>query len=210
MSVDNPFLTPAGDANYEMIPAGNHHGVLVGVVDIGTHDEEFQGVFKTLRKICFIWELVTEKDSRGKNHVLGHTFTLSGSSKSTLRQLLAKWRGKDFTDGEQMNPVAPLGHGCLVAINEAVNAKGKKVAKFGGISPLPKGMPAIQPSHQPFSWHISSNTPFPDADWFPYIYGKKIADLIASSYEVQGLDPSKSARPQPVGAAASHGSEIPF
>ena len=71
MSVFKQTAASSG-GDYENAPVGNHPAVLVAMIDIGTHEEDYQGAKKQTRKIYLAWELVDEKKADGKNHVIDY------------------------------------------------------------------------------------------------------------------------------------------
>lgn len=145
-----------GGGDFELLPAGMHHGVNYAVIDIGTqpqHDPKYP----KRRKVIFIWELPKErititKDGVEKNlpRAISREFTLSLSKKSNLRPALESWRGRGFTeaelDGWDVSKVA--GANCLLNVVHEKNTKGDKTyANVAGINPLMKDMVKLKPEN---------------------------------------------------------------
>ena len=188
-TVVNPFIIPAtsGGGDFEVVPAGNHRGVLVALVDVGTHWESFAGKApKPVRKIQLHFELVDEKNSKGTNHIIGAEYSVAGSPKASIRLLMSKWRGKDYGETEEINLLAALGKSCLVNVANTSGKNDKTYANLAGVSRLPKGMEAGTPTHKPFAWFIGSGEKYPNPDWLPYVFGQSALEKMNESDELKG------------------------
>jgi len=138
-----------GQTDFSPIPAGTHHAVCYGVVDLGTQPST---MFEPSRKILIQWELPEERadfEREGKRvnlpRATSRQFTLSMHPKSNLRAFLAAWRGKPFTDEEagDFDITKLVGANCLLNIVHAEGKgqnAGKTYANVSGASPLMKGM----------------------------------------------------------------------
>jgi hypothetical protein len=164
----------------DLAPSGNHPAALVAMIDLGTHEEDFQGTKKKNHKVYLAWELTAEE----KHMVVGRDYTLSFSPKSALRGMVEKWRGKSFGDGEQFDLSKVLGKSCLIAIVHKQSTGGDRTyARIDGITPVPKGMTVPPPTKELVCWDMSSGTEPPAHPWIPYLYGEPIGDVIRRSYE---------------------------
>jgi hypothetical protein len=135
----------------EPIPAGNYIARCYQMIHIGTVEEIILGEKKVLNKVRIGWELPTElrvfnEDKGEQPLVISKEFTLSMHEKSTLRKVLASWRGKDFSEDEakSFDVTKLIGAACMLNI---IHKPGKKdptaiYEEIGSISPLPKGMKA--------------------------------------------------------------------
>lgn len=181
----NPFQMQAssGGGDFEACPAGTHPAVLVGLLDIGTYSEQFQGQPpKDARKVLLVWEVIVD-DAR---HYVGRDYTLSFNQKATLRQLVEKWRGKAFGDDEGFDLSVLVGKPCLISIVHKTSGSGNTYGRVDGVMSLPKGMPAPTASHPPVVWSVMSGGPVPDADWLPYLRGKPLQEVIKTCKERNG------------------------
>ena len=238
MSPFEQTATSGGGAT-EIPPAGTHPAVLVGIVDLGTHTEEFEDKDKAgnktgkkrvvdVRRILLAWELVTEAMAGKKdtNHVATKDYSLSFTPKSGFRLMVEKWRGKAFADGEKFDPVKLLGQKCLVTIKHGKSAKGNDYANFDGVSPPIKGMTIPDAKSKPTTWTFKEGgAALAAIPWMPtYLYGEKIVDLISRSKEAQATMSSSMTTPsndqtQPTGrhaaaaqilAGVGSADEVPF
>ncbi len=168
--------------SFDQVPPGNHGAVLVAIVDLGTHEENFQGKINIQRKIYFVWELTSEKEpgAPDKNRLIAKMFTLSFGKKAKLRALIEGWRGKALDDGEEFDLAKLIGKSCLVNV-----VHDNEYANVAAVSAPPKGVKVEKPKHTPFIWEIEGDKPV-DLSWLPWIYGKKVEDVIAQSDEVTG------------------------
>lgn len=134
-------LSDGGNSSYEQPPTGTHVGRCVRMIDVGTQRGEYQGKTTIKHKIILVWELplelMSEGESKNKPFLVSEFFTASLNEKSTLRHILANWRGRDFTPEELggFYPKNLIGKTCMLSIT--LNDKGK--AKVTGVMALPKG-----------------------------------------------------------------------
>ena len=138
--------TDSGGKEFEQAAAGNHVARCIGMIDIGTHESEYQGKTTYARKIVLRFELpnevMAEGEYAGKPFIVGKYYTASLSEKANLRKDLESWRGRPFTEEELMgfDSKNVLDKPCMVNV---VHTE-KKKAKIASIAPIPKGM-AVPP-----------------------------------------------------------------
>lgn len=181
----NPFEMKAssGGGDFEACPAGTHPAVLLGLLDIGTYTESFQGQPpKDSRKVLLVWEVQVDTD----RHYVGRDYTLSFNTKSTLRQLVEKWRGKAFGDDESFDLMSVVGKPCLISIVHKQSQSGNTYARVDGVMALPKGMPAPVAAHKTVVWSMESGSPVPRDEWIPFLRGKPLSDVVATCKERAG------------------------
>lgn len=132
---------------FEPIPTGNYPARCYSMIHIGTIEETILGQTKILNKVRITWELPTElkvfKEENGEQPmVVSKEFTLSLHEKSTLRNFLKNWRGKDFTEEEAkaFDVTKLIGVPCMLNITHKKSKDGQRVyAEIGSISAMPKG-----------------------------------------------------------------------
>jgi hypothetical protein len=188
----------ASGEGFDVPPAGSHPAVLVAVVDLGTHTEDYKGKEKQTPKILLAWELTAErKPGSTRNFVVGRDYTANLGEKSNLRALLKNWRGKDLVEGEEFDFGAPaaqhgcLGRKCLVnLVHKVATGSGRTYARVENISALPKGMTVPSGQYDPFSWDMDSDNlaDLETRDWLPFLYGRPVVDVIRESREYQSRD----------------------
>lgn len=135
----------------ELIPAGNYIARCYQMIEIGTITETVMGKNVTHPKVRIGWELPLEMrvfnaEIGEQPMVISQEYTLSLNEKSSLRKMLASWRGKDFTEDEakSFDITKLLGVACMLNIIH----KPKKIdptsfyQTISSISALPKGMSA--------------------------------------------------------------------
>jgi hypothetical protein len=196
----NPFeveATNSGGASGEMPPEGNHPAVLIGLIDLGTHRDEYQGQENWNRKVLFCWELPAEVKSDGSPHVLTQDYNVPPklSGKSKLRSMIEGWRGRAMEDAEKLDMVKMVGASCLINVGRGKSKKGSEYAQILGITPVIKGMQAPRPFNPPFVWAFGMGE-FSAPSWLPYLYGRPVEEHIAESTEAKG------GRPAPPAAAS--------
>lgn len=127
--------------DFELIPSGSHVGICYRVIDLGTQMIEYQGSRKQQRKIMLSWEFPEERMSDDRPFSIHKRYTLSSSSKSTLRKDLEAWRGVAFSDADfgSFDIGVLLGKPCLLGIVH--NTKdGTTYANISSLMRLPKSM----------------------------------------------------------------------
>ena len=212
---------------FEVPPAGQQAAVLVAMIDLGTHDEEFTNpktgktTIKPMRKVYFCWEL-TKASMTGSsfNHVIGRKYTLSLSASAALRKLVENYYHKDIPDGAPFDFTKLLGKPFIVTVNhsEGNGPNGDRTyANFGGVAAPPDGYTVPPPKHKPFSREVTSRELLPA--WLPYEYDHasrsrlSLTDIIAKSHEVRGIGtrtaPSVAA-PAPAREPEPTADEAPF
>jgi len=131
----------------DQIEAGNHHGVCVAVIDLGTqYNETFN---KEQPKVMITWELPDfpllnehgNPDPDKGFRLISKEYTVSLHEKASLCIDLISWRGRAFTpdEAEAFNLQYVLGANCLVNV-VSVQKNGKKYANVSAVAKLPKGM----------------------------------------------------------------------
>jgi hypothetical protein len=138
-----------GNTPRELIPAGNYLARCYKMIHIGTVEELILGEKKIMNKVRIGWELPTElkvfSQEKGEQPlVIENEYTLSLHEKSSLRKLLASWRGKDFTEkeAESFDITKLLGVQCMLNI---IHKPGKKdptkiYEQIAGVTAVPKGI----------------------------------------------------------------------
>jgi len=135
-----------GGGNFEMIPAGVHHAICYGVIDLGTQYSELYN--NDSRKVMLIWELPEERitiDGKDLPRAISRRFTLSLNSKATLRAILESWRSRAFTEKELegFDLKTIIGANCQVSVVHETytrNGQQKTSAKVAAVMPLGKGV----------------------------------------------------------------------
>ena len=191
----------ATGGDFEKAPPGNHPAVLVAIIDLGTQENEYQGVKRYEERAYFCWELVNEKNTAGKNHLIGIDLTVSMNEKAKLRQWVEAWRGRKLAEGEEFDIRKLLGQKCLLSVTEK-----NGYSKVAGVAAVPKGMGVAGSERTPVLWSIETDegkTPVPE--WLPWLYGSKLSDVVATRFvKTDETGNGKAAQQEAVE------SEIPF
>ncbi len=187
-------VKPSSGSGSEKAPPGNHPAILVAIIEMGTQETEFQGVKKWAPQAYFVWELVTEKQSgtKDRNHVVALDLNVYLNDKAKLRKFIEARTGKKLDESAEFDIVgSELGQKCLLGV--VANAKG--YPKVDAVSAVPKGLPFPDPQHKPTHITLDEIKAGTAAvpDWVPYLYGEKLADVIARCKEIAG-DPAAGAR----------------
>ena len=92
-------ISESGGGTFETIPKGRYKAACYRIVDVGTHNETYEGETKKRHSVFLYWEL-DEKMSDGKPFSIMKQYTLSLNEKSALYIHLCTWRNKKFTEDE--------------------------------------------------------------------------------------------------------------
>lgn len=174
----------SNNSDYQQVEPGTYLARCIKVIDIGTHESEFQGKPVSRRQVVLEWELPTEEvtqgEAAGRPLTIRKFYTASLGDKANLRHDLVTWRGRDFTPEElagfDLGNI--LGIPCMLTVTETETGR----RKVSGVAKLPKGMEApaqINPSIL-FDLDDFDSGIFADlSDWFK--------ETISQSPEYQAL-----------------------
>lgn len=155
-------------------------------VDIGTHETEYQGQKKEQNQVMITFELpeeLMEFDGETKPYIINRFYTKSLHEKASLRNDLASWRGRDFTEEElkEFDLDNILGKPCQInVIHEAKKPSGVR-AKITAILPAGKGAPKFVPYTKPWRYDIGE-----DGYNFPEQLSDRMKEIVLKSFEMQG------------------------
>lgn len=189
----NPFKSKASDTSggeAEYPSPGTHAAVCVGLVDLGTHEGEYQGQPREDRKVLFAWELSDEVRSDNQPFVMVADYNVMPdlSRKSKLRLMLESWRSRPFNDQDDIDLTKTLGAPCLLNLEARKTKDGKEYVRIKDVIPAPKNATIAKPQYEPFAWSDLGQLPrLPD--WLPFLYGKQVEKHIEESLEARGIAP---------------------
>jgi len=91
--------------NFEQTPAGTFIARCYRFIDLGSHDQTYQGESKGLKRLVLIGfelptELMTEGEYAGKPFTINKRYTWSTHEKANMRKDLESWRGAKFNDSD--------------------------------------------------------------------------------------------------------------
>lgn len=228
MSAD-PFETTvsSGQTKFDIPPAGNHPAVCIGLVDMGTHEEEYdktdksgnklknsQGVVETykkdVRKFLLAWELTScpVSGKNGVNHVITKDYSLLLSEKAGFRKMLLSWFGRAPAEGAKFSPRVLLGKKCLCNVKNGTSAKGYDYANLDAVTAPVQGLTIPDARRQHTIWSFADGFAALDKiDWLPKkLYGNELKDEIHLSHEgrkIGGGPAAPAAQSQTATPAAS-------
>ncbi len=191
----NPWAKKAtsGDGgDFEMPPGGTYPAVCVGLIDMGTHDNTYNGKISEQHKILLVWELTAEFDSKGETFKVLKDFTFSLNVKAKLRAFLEGWLGRRFADDEEIDLSQFMGMNCVLNLTEGTSNNGKKFVDVSSATKPMKGLTVPKITVEPICWNFDGWDPRvepPIPGWVPMLYGRKVADDIKKSKEWLGLSP---------------------
>lgn len=194
---------------FELAPAGTHVATCVQFVDLGSHENTYQGQSKGMRReVRIAWELPEESMRDGRPFLISKRYTWSMGEKSSLRKHLESWRGRKFDENDFGNFDIRniLGKPCLLSIKHD-ERNGNTYAHIDSVSPLMKNMtpPAQIGAQLYFSLDEFSQTTFDGLS-------EKTREYIAQSPEYRAIASGKTAQSAaPVNSGAVDlDDEVPF
>lgn len=193
MSIDEISPQDGGGKEFENCPADTHAAIVVGVIDLGTHDTMYQGQKKQAHKIRLVFETPFAKTSEDKPFIVVEKWTYSLAPSANFRKLLESWRGKKFEDSEKFQVKSLLGVKCMIQVIHSPK-KGEEGfwVNVGAVTKIPRNpatnapMFEVPPPVNPIKY-LSLGREF-DKAVFDSL-GKKTREYIAESYEFKTLFP---------------------
>jgi len=91
--------------NFEQTPAGTFVARCYRFIDLGSHEQTYQGESKGLKRLVMIGfelptELMSEGEWAGKPFSIRKRYTWSTHEKANMRKDLESWRGAKFNDND--------------------------------------------------------------------------------------------------------------
>lgn len=165
-------------------PEGNHVGLCVGLIDLGTHKREFQGQIKYIRLIRLMFETPNKRavftESKGEQpFLLTKDYTLSLGEMANLRKDLESWRGKKLTQAEieTYDLKNLLNKTCLVNVIHNPSKDGSRVyVNIKGLSPLPEEMRKEFVAENPIQYFSLEDPDWNTFESFPDFLKDKIKE----------------------------------
>lgn len=132
----------AGD--FEICPAGTHFARCYRFLDLGSHEQMYQGESKGLKRLVLVgWELPNELMKDGRPFSVNKRYTWSTHEKSNMRKDLESWRGRRFQDSDfgpgGFNVKNLIGVAATLGVTHS-EKDGSTYNNVTSISPLPKGI----------------------------------------------------------------------
>lgn len=175
----------------EQPSAGTHPAVLVGLIDLGTQHEEFNGEAKWSRQALLVWELPTKKRKDGKPFLMDAVVTLSLNEKAKLRKWAEAMLDAKIQDGAPFDISTLIGKACMVSVQ--LNEKG--YAKVSAVTGFPDmGIPAPAAATPAFLCSLDDFKAGTRAipEWVPWQWSKalgrraSVPDVLGACRELAG------------------------
>jgi hypothetical protein len=120
-------ITSTGGGDYPTIPLGLNKARCVGVIDLGTQEQTWQGETSYKHQVFVQFEVPTALDKDSNPLTIGKFYNANFHEKSTLSIDLTSWNGKPLTPLEKknFNFGELLGRKATINIMEKDNGKQK-------------------------------------------------------------------------------------
>lgn len=156
------FELKKSTGNFKLCPAGTFVARCFMVIDMGHHDESYQGRHIGLRpKVRFGFELPTKLDVFKENgpqepYTLSIKFTNSLHEKGKLLPTLNQWRGKPLTDADiaRFTIDKVLGKEAMITVVHKEKADKSKTAVISTITQLMEGVTCPPPIMTPILFTV--------------------------------------------------------
>jgi hypothetical protein len=142
--------------NFQRPKPGTHVARCVRIIDLGTQENDYQGLVTYKRQMVIGWELpnalIPEGDYAGQPFMAHKFYTTSMHEKANLRIDLTNWRGDPFTDEEadDFEIDGMMSQPCMVVVTEYKPGKQKITA----VTALPEGYPAPKQFNDSFIFSL--------------------------------------------------------
>ncbi|MDE2105687.1 MAG: hypothetical protein KGL39_51140 [Patescibacteria group bacterium] len=139
------FIPKDESPKFDPCPAGTHMARCFRFVDLGSHEQKFQGESKGLKRLVMLsFEIPGELMEDGRPFTISKRYTWSMHEKSTLRKHLEAWRGRKFQDNE-FGPGGfdirnVIGKVCTISVVHKENTEGDIFANIDSIGAPIKGI----------------------------------------------------------------------
>jgi hypothetical protein len=151
------------DKSREFVPCpeGMHLGILISVIDLGTHMEQFPGSPKpqARHKVKLTWEIPGELMENGKPFIVSKDYLLSLNAKATLRKHLESWRNKPLTEAEAKAGITLdtlLGRPAQINVMHVPTSTGGTYAKITGVFKPPQGLDIPKMENEPLYFALDN------------------------------------------------------
>lgn len=139
------YLPKNEGGNFELTPDGTFVARCYRFIDLGSHDQQYQGESKGLKRLIMIgFELPTELMADGRPFSIHKRYTWSMHEKATLRKDLEAWRGAKFTDADfgpgGFDVRNLLGKACTVGIIHSQSGENT----YANIASIGKAMKGVE------------------------------------------------------------------
>lgn len=150
--------------HFELAPAGTFIGRCHRFIDLGSHEQTYQGESKGLKRLVMIGfelptELMQEGDWAGKPFTIHKRYTWSTHEKAAMRKDLESWRGRKFNDSD----FGPGGFdvrnllGVPATLSIAHSEGERTYANITGIGPAMKGVTVPPAVNAPVYFSLESD-----------------------------------------------------
>lgn len=158
------------------IPADNHIGICCGVIDLGTHQESYQGgPKKTVHKMKIQFELPQVHRDDDKSSIISKTFNVSLFPKASLRIALDSWLGVNWPErfrGQSWDFLLGMPAMVSVSVGQSKRDPTRTATWIAGLGKVPKGLTVPGPNercYEPFyldlaDCHLPKNLGVYDAE----------------------------------------------
>lgn len=145
-------LQKSEGGNFEQTPAGTFTAICYRFIDLGSHEQSFQGETKIKHFVMIGFELPNELMSDGRPFTIHKRYTWSMHEKATLRKDLESWRGRRFTDADfgddGFDTRNLLGVPATITITHSEN-EGRAYSNISSIGGIMKGLEKPTPINMP-------------------------------------------------------------
>lgn len=185
---------PTG-GDFVNLASGTYLAICYRFLDLGTHQNTYQGETYDRHEIMLGWETPEEtfpdpQTGEVKPLVINKRYTWSMAQTANLRKDLESWRGQPFEKSDfgpgGFNTKKLIGVPCMLTVVRAPNAQGKEYSNVTGIGPIMKSLKGKVPALWNKPQYLSlSHTEF-DRELFNSLHDN-LKTKIANSPEYQSL-----------------------
>jgi hypothetical protein len=172
----------SGGGDYTPADAGMHIGICYGLIDLGSHPQDWQGETKMKRQILVQFELPKQTDDEGRPKTISKFYTFGNAENGNLFKDVKCWKGERIdAPGYDLSTLLATPATLNITSEEK---DGKKKSKIASINPIMDGI-VIPERVNPLLALSLTDEGFSQAIF--NAVSDRIKAMIAKSPEFQGL-----------------------
>jgi hypothetical protein len=125
----------------ELCPPATYFATCVGLYDVGTRDNTFEGKTKKQHQVVLAFEVSGAKNGDGRPFVVSKFYTLSFGERATLRKDVESWDGKSYPKDHEYPVETLIDRPCMITVAHKERQGGGMREEIKSISGVPAGMP---------------------------------------------------------------------
>ncbi len=136
--VQGSMKAPLG-GDLELPPEGRHTAVIVGLVDLGTHQQAYQGELRNRHLLSIVWE-IDALDSEQNRFLVAQSYTFSQNKQAKLVEDMALGLDVNPDFVQDMDLAQLIGQTMSFRLTHETSKQGSTFLKVQGLAPTDSTM----------------------------------------------------------------------